>query len=99
MIGAHQSGKVIRFTAKPGKGEELFALCAEMSERSAATDKTIIARSEVDPDTLWAMEWFLSDDKFAEQDADPTWDEIHARIGALVADFDLVKFRAYFSNV
>lgn len=99
MIGPSQPGKVIRFTAKPGKGEELFALCAEMSERSDAVDKSIIARSEADPDTMWAMEWFKSDEKLAEQDADPAWDEIHARIGALIADFDQVKVRAYHSHL
>lgn len=98
-IDPAQPGKVLRFTAKPGKGEELFALCAEMSSRSEAVDKAIIARSEDDPDTLWAMEWFTSDEALAAQDADSTWDDIHARIGALIADFDQVKVRAFYSHL
>jgi quinol monooxygenase YgiN len=99
MIDPSQPGKMLRFTAKPGKGEELFALCAEMSARSEAVDKTIIARSEDDPDTMWAMEWFVSDEALAKQDADPQWDDIHAKIGALIADFDHVKVRAFYSHL
>ncbi|WP_200925463.1 MULTISPECIES: putative quinol monooxygenase [unclassified Frigoribacterium] len=99
MIDPTQPGKVLRFTAKPGKGEELFALCAQMSERSPAVDKCIIARDEDDADTMWAMEWFISDEKLAEQDADPEWDDIHAQIGALIADFQQIKVRAVYSHL
>jgi len=98
-IDPTQPGKVLRFTAKPGKGDELFALCAEMSTRSKAVNKAIITRSEDDPDTMWAMEFFKSDEALAAQDADSTWDDIHARIGALIADFDHIKVRAFYTHL
>ncbi len=99
MIDPLQPGKVLRFRAKPGKGDQLFSLCAELSERSNATDKVVIARAEDDPDTLWAMEFFKSDEALAAQDADPEWDELHAQIGALIEeDFTLALVRAYYAH-
>ncbi|MCX5040936.1 hypothetical protein OHA99_02730 [Streptomyces coelicoflavus] len=99
MIDPRQPGKVLRFKAKPGKGDELFALCAKLSDESDATDKVIIARAEDDPDTLWAMEFFKSDEALAAQDADPRWEELHAQIGALMEeDFTLALVRAYYAH-
>lgn len=98
-IDPTQPGKVIRFTAKPGHGDELFAKCTEASARSSAVDKSIISRSEDDPDTMWAMEWFTSDEALAAQDADPAWDKIHAEIGALLADFSSVNVRAVYTHL
>ncbi|WP_222724082.1 putative quinol monooxygenase [Streptomyces sp. OR43] len=71
MIDPSRPGKVLRFKAKPGKGDELLALCAKLSDKSPATDKVVIARAEDDPDTLWAMEFFKSDKALAAQDTDP----------------------------
>ncbi|WP_217642247.1 putative quinol monooxygenase [Curtobacterium sp. MCBA15_008] len=98
-ISPAQPGKVIRFTAKPGRGDELFALCADASARSSAVDRSIISRSEDDPDTMWAMEWFISDEALAAQDADPSWDAVHEEIGALVTDYESVNVRAVYSHL
>lgn len=87
MIGPRQPGKVLRFTAKPGKGDEPFALCPKLNDESDAMDKVIIARDEDDPDTLWAMEFFKSDEALA------------AQIGALMEeDFMLALVRAYYAH-
>ncbi|GAA2291714.1 hypothetical protein GCM10010415_74500 [Streptomyces atrovirens] len=99
MTDPSQPGTVLRFKAKPGKGEELFVLCAKLSDESAVTDKVVIARAEEAPDTLWAMEFFRSDEALAAQDADPTWDELQSQIGALMEEnFTLALVRADYAH-
>ncbi|MDT0612275.1 hypothetical protein [Streptomyces lancefieldiae] len=45
------------------------------------------------------MEFFKSDEALAAQDADPTWDELHVQIGALMEeDFTLALVRAYYAH-
>lgn len=57
-----QPAYVIKMRAKPGAGDKLFELATIGMRKSGAADRFIIAREDDDPDTLWNIEVFNSDD-------------------------------------
>lgn len=82
-----QPGTVLRFQAKPGKGDELFELTNKLHYMKTLADPTqkdpdgptdwIMCRPDDDSDVLWAMEFYKDDDSMDRHFSDPVIDENH----------------------
>jgi quinol monooxygenase YgiN len=72
--------------AKPGNGDQLFALATAGMERSNSSDRFIIAREDDDPDVLWNVEVFRSDEAKDSYENSPLADELRDEIIDLLAE-------------
>lgn len=73
-----QPGVVIKMTAKEGHSEELFQLCldAKHLDRPESDDPVdwALCRSDENPDTLWAFEFFRDDEALKSHYGKPATD-------------------------
>ena len=66
--------------AKSGFGDRLFELATMGMKKSGASDRFIIAREEGDPDVLWNIEVFRSDDAKDDYENSALADELREEI-------------------
>ncbi|MCP2342741.1 putative quinol monooxygenase [Actinomadura rupiterrae] len=81
-----QPAYIIRMRAKPGLGDRLFELATAGMEKSGASDRYIIAREDDDPDVLWNVEVFISDEAKDAYESGPLADELRDEIIGLLAE-------------
>ncbi|MFK3669438.1 putative quinol monooxygenase [Leifsonia aquatica] len=83
-----QPGYVLKFKAKPGKGDELFQICTDLHYTRDPDGPVdwVLSRSVEDPDTMWAFEFYRDDASFERHYSNPALDEGHQRIMDLLAD-------------
>ena len=81
-----QPAYVIKMRAKPGLGDRLFELATVGMEKSGSSDRFIIAREDDDPDVLWNMEVFKSDEAKDAYENSPLADELRDEIIGLLAE-------------
>jgi len=83
----HQPGVVLRFKAKPGRGDELFKVCTELHFNGDPDGPVdwVLSRSDEDPDTMWAFEFYRDDASFDRHYSNPALDEGHQRVVDLAA--------------
>ncbi|SFK69981.1 MULTISPECIES: putative quinol monooxygenase [Amycolatopsis] len=90
---AKQPGMVLKVKAKPGMGDELFKACHELHFNGDPDGPVewVLARSDEDPDLMWAFEFYRDDASFDRHYSSAALqegqlDEGHQRIADLVAD-------------
>lgn len=77
---------IIKMRAKPGSGDRLFELATEGMKKSGASDRFIIVREDEDPDVLWNVEVFNSDEAKAAYENSPLADTLRDEIIDLLAE-------------
>lgn len=77
---------VIKMRAKPGMGDRLFELATVGMEKSGASDRFIIAREDDDPDVLWNLEVFNSEEAKAAYENSDLADTLRDEIIDLLAE-------------
>lgn len=82
----NQPGYIIRMRAKPGLGDKLFELAAAGMDKSGASNRYILVREDGDPDVLWNMEVFKSEEAKADYENSPLADELRDEIISLLAE-------------
>jgi quinol monooxygenase YgiN len=83
----HQPGMVLRIKAKPGRGDELFNVCTELHFNGDPDGPVdwVLSRSDEDPDTMWAFEFYRDDASFDRHYSNPALDDGHQRVVDLAA--------------
>lgn len=81
-----QPAYVIKMRAKPGTGDKLFELATVGMKKSGASDRFIILREDADPDVLWNIEVFRSDEAKDGYENSPLADELREEILDLLAE-------------
>ncbi|WP_030439177.1 putative quinol monooxygenase [Actinoplanes subtropicus] len=81
-----QPAYIIKMRAKPGLGDKLFELATVGMEKSGSSDRFIIAREDDDPDVLWNMEVFTSDEAKDAYENSALADELRDEIIGLLAE-------------
>ncbi|MFT3799762.1 MAG: hypothetical protein QM766_00955 [Burkholderiaceae bacterium] len=81
-----QPAYIIKMRAKPGLGDKLFQLATAGMTKSGASDRFILAREDEDPDILWNIEVFKSDEAKANYENSPLADELRDEIISLLAE-------------
>ena len=81
-----QPGYIIKMRAKPGQGDRLFELATSGMEKSNSSDRFTIAREDEDPDVLWNMEVFRSNEAKDAYENSPLADELRDEIIDLLAE-------------
>jgi quinol monooxygenase YgiN len=81
-----QPAYLIRMRAKPGMGDKLFELATTGMAKSGASERFIIAREDDDPDTLWNIEVFKSEEAKSQYENSPLADELRDEIIDLLAE-------------
>jgi quinol monooxygenase YgiN len=81
-----QPAYIIKMRAKPGQGDRLFELATAGMEKSNASDRFTILREDGDPDVLWNVEVFRSDEAKAAYEDGPLADELRDEIIGLLAE-------------
>lgn len=81
-----QPAYIIKMRAKPGMGDKLFELATVGMEKSGSSDRFIMAREDDDPDVLWNMEVFKSDEAKDAYETSPLADELRDEIIGLLAE-------------
>jgi quinol monooxygenase YgiN len=84
----NQPGVVLQMKAKPGQGDALFKLTTDLHylEDPDGPVDWVLARSDQDPDTMWAMEFYKSDESFTRHYTNPVIDGRHEDVIALLAE-------------
>ncbi|MFT8342209.1 putative quinol monooxygenase [Clostridium beijerinckii] len=87
----NQPGVVLRMHAKPGKGDELFQLTTNLHYNGDPDGPVdwALCRSNEEPDTLWAFEFYRDDESFTRHYSNPAMDEGHNKVFDLLADMPL----------
>lgn len=85
-----QPGVVLRFQAKPGKGDELFKLVTDLHYTGDPDGPVdwVLSRDASDPDVMWAFEFYRDQESFDRHYSNPALDEPHQRVFDLLADQD-----------
>ena len=86
MAVQDQPAYIIKMRAKPGQGDRLFELATAGMEKSNSSDRFIIAREDDDPEVLWNIEVFRSDEAKNEYENSPLADELRDEIIDLLAE-------------
>ncbi|MBB2915596.1 quinol monooxygenase YgiN [Streptosporangium becharense] len=86
MTLKHQPAYIIKMRAKPGQGDRLFELATVGMEKSGASDRFVIAREDEDPDVLWNVEVFRSEEAKDAYENSPLADELRDEIIGLLAE-------------
>jgi quinol monooxygenase YgiN len=81
-----QPAYIIKMRAKSGMGDKLFELATTGMEKSNSSDRFIICREDDDPDVLWNVEVFKSDQAKADYEHSPLADELRDEIIGLLAE-------------
>ncbi|CAG9295946.1 putative quinol monooxygenase [Celerinatantimonas diazotrophica] len=81
-----QPAYIIKMRAKPGLGDKLFELVRAGMTKSGASERFIIAREDGDPDILWNVEVFKSDQAKVNYENSPLADELSDEIINLLAE-------------
>ena len=81
-----QPSYIIKMRAKPGFGDKLFELATIGMEKSGASNRYIILREDNDPDVLWNIEVFTSEEAKDRYENSPLADELRDDIIALLAE-------------
>ena len=81
-----QPAYIIKMRAKPGLGDKLFELANVGMTNSGASDRFIIAREDEDPDVLWNIEVFKSDEAKTTYENSSLADELRDEIIDLLAE-------------
>jgi len=81
-----QPAYIIKMRAKPGFGDKLFELATAGMTKSGASDRFILAREDENPDILWNVEVFKSDEAKANYENSPLADELRDEIINLLAE-------------
>ncbi|MCJ2062233.1 hypothetical protein MKK63_05900 [Methylobacterium sp. J-088] len=77
---------IIRMRAKPGTRDRLFELATIGMAKSGASDRYIIAREDGNPDVLWNIEVFNSDEAKDRYENSPLADSLRDEIIELLAE-------------
>jgi len=87
----NQPGVVLRMLAKPGKGDELFELTTNLHNNGDPDGPVdwALCRSDEEPDTLWAFEFYRDGESFTRHYSNPALDEGHEKVMNLLADMPL----------
>ena len=83
---ATQPGYIIQMRAKKGMGDKLFRLATEGMFKSDASDRFIMLREDADPDVLWNIEIFRSEEDRARYENSPLADELRDEILEIVEE-------------
>ena len=86
MAVQDQPAYIIKMRAKPGQDDRLFELATAGMEKSNSSDRFIIAREDDDPEVLWNIEVFRSDEAKDEYENSPLADELRDEIIDLLAE-------------
>ena len=81
-----QPAYIIKMRAKPGCGDKLFDLATIGMEKSGASDRFTIVREDDDPDVLWNVEVFKSEEAKAGYENSSLADELRDEIIDLLAE-------------
>ena len=81
-----QPAYIIKMRAKPGAGDKLFELATTGMEKSGVSDRSIILREDGDPDVLWNVEVFRSDEAKINYESSSLADELRDEILELLAE-------------
>lgn len=83
-----QPGYVLRFKARPGKGDELFKVCTDLHFNGDPDGPVdwVLTQSLEDPDVMWAFEFYRDDASFDRHYSNPALDEGHKQITDLLAE-------------
>lgn len=81
-----QPAYIIKMRAKSGMGDKLFELATIGMTKSGASDRFIIAREDEDPDTLWNIEVFKSEEAKAHYENSSLADELRDEIIDLLVE-------------
>lgn len=81
-----QPAYIIRMRAKPGMGDRLFELASIGMEKSGSSDRFTILREDEDPDVLWNVEVFKSDEAKDSYETSDLADELRDEIIGLLAE-------------
>ena len=81
-----QPAYIIKMRAKQGLGDKLFDLATAGMYKSNASDRFIIAREVEDPDVLWNVEVFRSNEAKDSYENSPLADELRDEIIDLLAE-------------
>lgn len=81
-----QPAYIIKMRAKSGAGDRLFELATAGMHKSGASTRFIILREDADPDVLWNVEVFTSEEAKAGYENSPLADELRDEIIALLAE-------------
>ena len=82
----NQPAYIIKMRAKPGAGDKLFQLATLGMKKSDSSDLFIICREDEDPDVLWNVEVFRSDEAKNVYENGPLADELRNEILDLLAE-------------
>ncbi|TCK64596.1 antibiotic biosynthesis monooxygenase [Curtobacterium sp. PhB136] len=100
-LNPSQPGTVLKFKARPGKGDRLFQLTNDLhftGDPDGPTD-WVLCRDDEDLDTLWAFEFYKDDASFERHFANPVIDANHDEVIELLAEQPMrVKVRPTFSG-
>jgi quinol monooxygenase YgiN len=81
-----QPAYVIKMRAKPGLADRLFELASSGMAKSDSSDRFIMAREDADPDVLWTIEVFRSNEAKDAYENSPLADELRDEIIDLLAE-------------
>jgi quinol monooxygenase YgiN len=80
MAFKDQPSYIIQMRAKPGQGDKLFQLATEGMYKSGSSDRFIMLREDADPDVLWNIEVFRSEEDKNGYENGPLADELRDQI-------------------
>jgi quinol monooxygenase YgiN len=81
-----QPAYIIKMRAKPGNGDKLFEAATIGMSKSGSSDLFVICREDEDPDVLWNVEVFRSDEAKDAYENSPLADELRDEIIDLLAE-------------
>ena len=81
-----QPAYLIKMLAKPGLGDKLFELCTIGMAKSGASDRYLMVQEDDNPDILWNIEVFKSEEAKAKYENSPLADELRGEIISLLAE-------------
>ncbi|GAB2846765.1 putative quinol monooxygenase [Hymenobacter ruber] len=85
----NQPTYIIKMRAKPGFGDRLLELATIGMHKSGASDRFIMLREDDDPDVVWNIEVFSSEEAKASYENSPLADELREEILDLLAEMPL----------
>ncbi|GGF37819.1 putative quinol monooxygenase [Subtercola lobariae] len=81
-----QPAYIIKMHAKPGMGDRLFELATVGMQKSNSSNRYTILREDDDPDVLWNVEVFTSEESKAAYENSDLADELRDEIIDLLAE-------------
>jgi quinol monooxygenase YgiN len=86
---------IIQMRAKPGMGDKLFELATAGMVKSGSSDRFIMLREDNDPDVLWNIEVFRSQEAKDAYENSPLAEELREEILDLLAGPPLMRVDAH----